>query len=505
MAKTVNLLAFDFGASSGRAILGRFDGERIGLEEVYRFPNEPVWVNEHFYWDMLRLWHEVKTGLRKALSLGIEISAIGVDTWGVDYGLLDKKGRLLANPHHYRDQRTVPVMRDLIARYGADYLYQRSGVQFMSFNTIFQLGDDLQNQPELMNLTDKILLMPDLFNYLLTGEEAAEFSIASTTGMMNIGTRSWDPDLLQTIGLAAAKLPPVVPSGTRIGSLSHALCAELGCPAIPVVAVAGHDTASAIAAAPLAAARAAFLSSGTWSLLGVECEAPTTTAAARQLDFTNEGGLDYAALLFKNINALWFIQECRRIWRQKNPELSFADISQAAQAAGAGAGGRSGAPAHSFASLVNVSEQRFFAPLDMAAEIRQFCGETGQAVPGTMGEIARCVYDSLALEYRSVADKLHQLTGERLTTVHIVGGGSQDEFLSQLTADALKVPVTAGPVEATALGNLMIQAMSIGAISGRSELRSVIQRSFSVREYQPRPNPGWDEAYPRYLKLAGGN
>ena len=490
MGKTVNLLAFDFGASSGRVILGRFNGVQIAIEEIHRFPNQPVWVNDHFYWDVLRLWHDVKTGLRKALAQGVEISGIGVDTWGVDYGLLDKKGRILANPHHYRDQRTVPVMKALIKRYGADFLYQRSGVQFMSFNTIFQLGDDTRNQPELMGLVDKILLMPDLFNYLLTGEQAAEFSIASTTGLMNIQARSWDPDLLQAIDLAPEKLPAIVPSGTRLGVLTKALCDELGFPAIPVVAVAGHDTAAAIAAAPLAGEGAAFLSSGTWSLLGVENPEPVVTPLARSLDFTNEGGLDFAALLFKNINALWFIQECRRIWQQKNPDLDFAAISRAAVAEG-----------QPFKSLVNVSEQRFFAPLDIVAEIQQYCKETGQAIPGSVGEVARAVYESLALEYRTVAEKLYKLTGTALKTVHIVGGGSQDGFLSQLTADALKLPVTAGPVEATALGNLMIQAISIGAIKGRDQAREVIKRSFQVKEYQPRMNQDWDGAHQRYLQL----
>ncbi|HBE78150.1 MAG TPA: rhamnulokinase, partial [Firmicutes bacterium] len=357
MKKEIHMLAFDFGASSGRAILGSFNGERIRFEEIHRFVNEPVWVNDHFHWDILRLWHEVKIGLRKALAKGVEISSIGVDTWGVDYGLVDNQGRLLANPHHYRDQRTVPVMNALIRQYGEDYFYERSGVQFMSFNTLFQLGDDIRNQPELMKLVNKILLMPDLFNYLFTGERAAEFSIASTTGLMNIQTRSWDRKVMDTIGLDPEKLLPIIPAGTRLGVLTKSLQNELGCGPIPVVAVTGHDTAAAIAAAPLASPSAGFLSSGTWSLLGVKNPEPVVTITARKLDFTNEGGLDYASLLFKNINALWLLQECRRIWQLQDPGLTFATISETAK------GVKSPGP------LVNMNDQRFFAPQNMVTEI----------------------------------------------------------------------------------------------------------------------------------------
>ncbi len=488
MKKELHMLAFDFGASSGRAILGTFDGARIRLEEIHRFANEPVWMNEHFHWDILRLWHEVKNGLRKALAKGIEISSIGVDTWGVDYGLLDKRGRLLANPHHYRDRRTIPVMNSLVRQYGEDYFYERSGVQFMSFNTIFQLGDDIHSQPEMVKLADKILLMPDLLNYLLTGEQAAEFSIASTTGLMNIKTRSWDKELMKTIGLAPEKLLPIIPAGTRLGVLTKSLQSELGCGPIPVVAVAGHDTASAIAAAPLASPNAGFLSSGTWSLLGVENPEPVTTISARKLDLTNEGGSDYAALLFKNINALWLLQECRRIWLLQDSHITFGNISEAAR------GVKSSGP------LVNMNDRRFFAPQNMVTEIQQYCRETGQTVPGTIGEIARCVYESLAMEYRNVVEKLHWLTGKPLPSIHIVGGGSQDEFLAQLTADALQIRVNAGPVEATALGNLMIQAMGIGVINGRQEARSVMERSFTVREYAP-GEFNLESAYQRYLHL----
>jgi rhamnulokinase len=488
LKKELHMLAIDFGASSGRAILGSFDGERIRFEEIYRFANEPVWVNDHFYWDILRLWHEVKIGLRKALAKGVEISSIGVDTWGVDYGLVDKRGRLLGNPHHYRDQRTVPIMKSLIDKYSADYFYERSGLQFMSFNTIFQLGDDIMSRPEWLKSADKILLMPDLFNYLLTGEQGAEFSIASTTGLMNIQTRSWDQELMDAIGLAPEKLLPIIPAGTRLGVLTKCLQNEIGCGPIPVVAVTGHDTAAAIAAAPLASPNAGFLSSGTWSLLGMESQKPVVTTAARKFDFTNEGGLDYTALLFKNINALWLLQECRRIWLLQDSNVTFGTISEAARSL------KSPGP------LVNMNDPRFFAPQNMVIEIQQYCRETGQIVPQTLGEVARAVYDSLALEYRNVVEKLHQLTGNTLTTMHIVGGGSQDEFLAQLTADALQIPVTAGPVEATALGNLMIQAMGIGALNRLQEARSVIEHSFTVRGYIP-GNWNLEPTYQKYLNL----
>ncbi len=488
MEKEIHMLAFDFGASSGRAIVGSFDGDRIRFEEIHRFANEPVWVGDHFYWDILRLWHEVKNGLRKALAGGVEISSIGVDTWGVDYGLFDKQGRLLSNPHHYRDQRTVPVMNTLKEQYGEEYFYERSGVQFLSFNTMFQLGDDIRNQPELIKLTDKVLLMPDLFNYLLTGEPATEFSIASTTGLINIRTRSWDKELLDTIGLDQEKLLPIIPAGTCLGLLKKSLQNELGCGPIPVVVVAGHDTAAAIAAAPLGSASCGFLSSGTWSLLGIESRKPVVTEEARKLNFTNEGGLDYTALLFKNINALWLLQECRRIWQHHDVNVTFRKISEAAR------------EVKSLTPLVNVNEQRFFSPQNMVTEIQQYCRETGQTVPETIGEIARSIYESLAMEYRNVVEKLQILTGNSLTTMHIVGGGSQDEFLAQLTADALQIPVTVGPIEATALGNLLIQAIGIGVLKGRDEARAVIKRSFSVREYEAQ-NLDLEQKYQRYLSL----
>jgi rhamnulokinase len=490
MGKTINMLAFDLGASSGRAILGKFDGEKINFEEIHRFPNEPVWVNNHLYWDVLRLWHEIKIGIRKAVGQGIEISSIGVDTWGVDYGLIDEKGQLLANPHHYRDQRTVPMKESLLKDLGVEYLYSRTGIQIVSFNTLFQITADLRNNPKLMLQTAKILLMPDLLNYLLTGVQAAEYSIASTTQMMDIHTKKWNSDILQHIGLASNKLPEIVQAGTHLGVLTNELCQELGCKPIPVIAVTGHDTAAAIAATPMTGLNAGYLSSGTWSLFGVERAEPIVTPLACQYEFTNEGGLNSSVLLLKNIIGLWLIQECRRIWRNANPELNFANISQMA------------AQSRPFGSLINVNDQRFFAPVDMAFEIKGYCRDTKQAIPETIGDIARCVYESLALEYRAGSEKLKSLTGNSLKILHIVSGGSQDVVLSQLIADALQIPVIAGPVEATALGNLTVQAMSFGTIGNIKESREVIKRSSVVKEYQPESSGGWDEAYQRYQKLS---
>lgn len=486
--QTALLLGFDLGASSGRAVLGCFDGERITLEEIHRFPNEPVRVNSTLYWDLLRLWQEIKTGLKKVLATGLELSSMGVDTWGVDYGLLDQQGRLLANPYHYRDRRTATVMPQVVKELGAEYLYERTGIQLVSFNTIFQLAAELQVNCELVTLTDKVLLMPDLFNYYLSGVPAAEYSIASTTGLLNIRSRDWDQELLAKIGFPADKLPPLISSGTKLGRLTPELCQEFGCRPITVVAVAGHDTASAVAATPLKEGEA-FLSSGTWSLMGVERNEPVVTPASRKYNFTNEGGVGYTVRLLKNIIGLWLIQECRRIWRQDDPGLDYSTISQLA------------AQTPLFKSIINPAAQRFFAPLNMVAEVQQFCRETGQEVPEGIGEVARCIYQSLALEYRFGAEQLEEITGEKLRGLRIVGGGSQDELLSQLAADALAIPVTTGPVEATALGNLMVQAMSMGMINGLAEARTVIERTYTGKEYQPRPNQSGETAYRKYRTI----
>jgi rhamnulokinase len=489
MGKTINMLAFDLGASSGRAILGKFDGEKISFEEIHRFPNEPVWVNNHLYWDILRLWHEMKIGIRKAVGQGVEISSIGVDTWGVDYGLIDEKGQLLANPHHYRDQRTVPMKESLIKELGVDYLYSRTGTQFNLFNTLFQITAELRNNPKLVQQTAKILLMPDLLNYFLTGAQAAEYSNASTTQMLDIHTKKWSNEILQHIGLSQGKLPEIIQAGSRLGVLTKELCQELGCRPIPVITVTGHDTAAAIAATPLSGPHDGYLSSGTWSLMGVERTDPIVTPLSCQYEFTNEGGLNSVVLLLKNIIGLWLIQECRRIWSVNEPGLSFANISKLAATAGP------------FGSFINLNAQRFYAPLDMAKEIKEYCRNTGQTVPESIGDIARCIYESLALEYRSVAEKLADLTGSPLKVLHIVGGGSQDDIFSQFIADALKIPVTTGPVEATALGNLAVQAISMGEIASQEEARQIIKRSSAVKEYQPQSPEGWDEAYQRYQKL----
>ncbi len=487
-AQKVRMLGFDLGASSGRAILGQFNGERISYEEIHRFPNEPVRLNSDLYWDFLKLWQEIKKGIKKTVVEGVKLSSIAVDTWGVDYGLIDKQGRLISNPYHYRDQRTVSVMPEVLDKLGADYLYGRTGIQFMSFNTIFQLATDLKENKGLINLTDKVLLMPDLFNYFLSGVQAAEYSIASTTSLLNVTNKTWDQELLKKMGFPIEKLPPIIPPGSILGSLTPKLCNELGCKPIPVVAVAGHDTASAVAATPLNPGDA-YLSSGTWSLMGVERDDPQVTPTSHKYNFTNEGGVDYSIRLLKNINGLWLIQECKRIWEQDDPNLDFTMISRLAS------------KAKPFKSIINLSDQRFFAPINMVEEIEQYCQETGQEVPEGIGEVARCIYESLALEYRLTVEKIQMITGEILKGIHIVGGGSQDEFLSQLTADLLEIPVTTGPVEATVLGNLIVQLMSMGLIKSLTEARQVIKKSVPLKEYWPRQTQSWEQFYHKYLRL----
>mgnify|MGYP000908163418 CR=1 FL=1 len=486
--RTVQMLGFDLGATCGRAVLGEFNGERISYKEIYRFPNEPVRLNSNLYWDILRIWREMKKGIKKTLAEGVELSSIAVDTWGVDYGLVDKQGRLFSNPYHYRDQRTASVMSKVVEELGADYLYGCTGIQFLSFNTIFQLAADLMENKGIIDLTDKVLLMPDLFNYFLSGVQAAEYSIATTTGLLNFRSKVWDQELLAKMGFPIEKLPPIIPPGTVLGPLTPELCCELGCKPIPVVAVAGHDTASALAATPLKPGNA-FISSGTWSLMGMERDEPVVTPSSRKYNFTNEGGIDYSIRLLKNINGLWLIQECQRIWQQDDPNLDFSSISNLAS------------KAKPFKSIVNSADQRFFAPLNMVEEVQQYCRETGQQIPEGIGEIARCIYEGIALEYRLIAEQIQIVTGERLKGIHIVGGGSKDEFLSQLTADLLEVPVTTGPVGATIIGNLVVQLMSMGLIQNLKEAREVVKKSFQLKEYWPRQTKSWEKFYQAYLRL----
>lgn len=479
------LLAFDFGASSGRAMLGTFDGEKLELTEIHRFLNEPVEINGTLYWDVLRLFHELKQGLLKAQQQGhTDISAIGIDTWGVDYGLLNKNGDLLANPVHYRDARTNGIMEESFQIMPMEEQYARSGLQFMQFNTLFQLLAVQKAEPGLLEQADKALFIPDLFAYFLTGNKVCEQTIASTSQLCDPATHEFDFGLFERFGLRKDLFAEMVKPGTKAGILQPSIVQELGLKYNPaVISVAQHDTASAVMAVPAASDRFAYISSGTWSLLGSETARPYTDDAAAQLNFTNEGGYNDTTRLLKNIMGLWIIQECKRQWDRQGEVYSFGELADLA------------ANHEPLRCFIDPDDDVFLAPNGMVDRIKQYCKQTGQYVPQTHGEVARCVYESLAMKYRMSLEGLESILGYSLPVLHVVGGGGQNKALCQYTANAIKRPVVAGPVEATAIGNLMCQLIAMGDVKDIHQARAIIADSFESVEYQPECTALWDEKY----------
>ncbi|MGE5583761.1 MAG: rhamnulokinase [Bacillota bacterium] len=486
----LKLLAFDYGASSGRAILGKFDGNRLSLEEVSRFPNEPVMVGESLYWDVLRLYHEMKQGILKCVSGGNkEIASIGIDTWGVDFGLLDASGKLLANPYHYRDKNTEGMIEEACKIVPRREIYEQTGIQFMVFNTLYQLLSLKINNSPLLEKASAMLFMPDLFRYFLTGEKSCEYTIASTSQMLNPKTGEWARPLLEKLGIPQNILTGIVDAGNIAGKLRTTVSDELNIGAIPVVAVAEHDTGSAVVSIPAIEGRYAYLSSGTWSLLGVELEEPLINDLTYNLDYTNEGGLNRTARLLKNIMGLWIYQECKRAWDKMGEEANFDQLEEGAL------------KSEPFKALIDPDDGSFYHPGNMPEKIRDFCRRTGQEIPGTKPEIVRCVMESLALKYRMTLEGLEKIVGYSIPVLHIVGGGCRNAVLSQFTADAIARPVIAGPVEATAAGNLITQLIALGEIKNVAEGRKIIKNSFSTFEYLPASGLSWETAYERFLKI----
>ena len=492
MTKPLKMLAFDFGASSGRAILGIFDGNKLITEELHRFSNDPVDVRGNFYWDILRLFHEIKQGIIKCVNLGHkDIDSIGIDTWGVDYGLLDEKGNLLGNPYHYRDTRTDGMMEEVFKIIPKEELYQKTGIQFMKFNTIFQLYSTKLNNPSILEQAKTLLFIPDLLNYFLTGVKVTEYSIASTSQLLDPQTRTWSSEILDKLELPRQMLTDIVPSGTIIGKLSKTLAQELGIGEVNVVASASHDTASAVAAVPATSRDYVYISSGTWSLMGVEADEPIINGMSSQLAFTNEGGVSNKIRFLKNIMGLWLVQECKRQWNKEGDNCSFAELEKLAR------------EAKPFVSFVDPDDDSFMTPGNMPEKIRAFCKKTNQPVPESKGEVIRCVLQSLALKYRKTVESLEQILGKELPVVHMVGGGIKDTLLCQFTANATGKKVIAGPVEATSIGNLMTQAMALSKINSLQEIRQVVKNSFETTEYLPEDIEQWNQAYGRFCSFCG--
>lgn len=495
--KELIFLAVDLGAESGRVVAGHFDGERIALEEVHRFPNGPVDVLGHLHWDVLRLWSDIKVGLAKAAQrYGDRIAGIGLDTWGVDFGLLDANDELLGNPYHYRDSRTDGMMERAFEKVSREAVFDATGIQFLQLNTLIQLVAMVEAHSPQLEMAHTLLMMPDLLNFWLTGRKANEFSDATTSQCYDPRAGTWAYGMLERLHIPTrifrdGDKDRIVPPGTVLGPLLPSVREETGLGAVPVIAPATHDTGSAVAAVPMDPENAIYLSSGTWSLMGVESKVPIINEAMLTYNLTNEGGVNGTFRLLKNIMGLWLVQECRREWQRAGEDHDYGEMVEMA------------ASAPAFGPLIYPGDDRFLAPGDMTPRIRAFCRETGQAVPETKGAVLRCALESLTLEYRWVAEKLDALTGKRLGTIHIIGGGAKNELLDQFAADATGRTVVSGPVEATALGNVLVQAIALGHIDSIAAGREVIARSFELKTFAPRDTAAWDVAYRRYLGIRG--
>lgn len=484
-------LAIDLGAESGRAILGRLRDGRLSIEEVSRFPNQPVHYNGGLHWDAARLWLEIRGALSGLASCGVErLDSVGVDTWGVDYALLGEKGALLENPFHYRDTRTDGVMERAVNTLRAEKIYGTTGIQFLPFNTLYQLCAASAHTPRILEQAEHLVMMPDLFHFWLTGKVGCESTNASTTQFLDVRTRQWSHELLQALGVPTHFIPPLIEAGSAIAALRPEIAADPGLADTMVIAPACHDTASAFAAVR-SGGKTALISSGTWSLLGMETREPVLTEEARRLNFTNEGGVCGSVRLLKNITGMWLIERCLHAWRRENHDLAVVDLVSAAEKE---------RPLRFFMDSDHAS---FRMPESMPEAIAAFCAKSGQHVPATRGAFTRAVLENLALKYRLVLESLEKITGTSFDTIHVVGGGSQNDLLNQFTADATGRRVLAGPVEATALGNLAMQMVGSGVISSLEKARDVLAASFSPRVIEPKSRHGWDEAYQRFCGICG--
>ncbi len=488
----LKMLAIDLGASSGRGIVGTFDGEKLSLRENHRFPNEPVMVAGTFTWDILRIFHEIKNSIRNcALSDDKDIKSIGIDTWGVDFGLLDKNGKLMTNPVHYRDTRTEGIIDYASTIVSKDDIYKTTGTQFMNFNTLFQLIASMKENPMYIQNADKLLFTPDLLNYLLTGVKHTEYTIASTGALLDAKTRNFAFDLIEKFGIPKSIFTDIYQPGSTVGKLLPQVIEEVGNITANVVNVAAHDTASAVVSVPAKGDEFVFISSGTWSLMGTEIKEPIINEASRKYDFTNEGGANGTIRFLKNIMGLWLEQESRRQWKREGKDYSFDDLANMALAS------------KPMQSIINPDDALFSGPGNLPGRICDYCKATGQHIPENPGEIVRCIFESLTLRYRWTVEKIDEQLNRKTPFINIVGGGTKDPLLCQFAADATGLPVYAGPVEATAIGNIAVQAIAAGEIKDIAEARHVVRNSFEIKEYEPHHTAQWDDGYEKFKKLIG--
>jgi rhamnulokinase len=490
VGKALSYLAADLGAESGRVMAGRFDGHRLSLAEAHRFDSRPVRLPDGLHTDVLRIFAEIQHGLAAAARSGGEVASVGVDTWGVDFALLDGDGLLLGNPYHYRDAIGGAVMASALARVPRAEIFAATGVQLMEINTLFQLLRLAERGSAALGAARHLLMMPDLFSFWLSGRAANEYTIATTSQCLDVASGRWALGLLERLSLPAGIFGEIVPPGAVLGDLVPGIAEEAGLPPKrPVIAVGGHDTALAVAAVPAASPGFAYLSSGTWSLLGAEIPRPFIGEASRAANFTNEGGVGGTIRFLKNLCGLWLVQESRRHWSHQGEADSYDRLTDLAAAAPA------------FRSLVDVDDPAFAAPGDMPARIQAYCRRTGQPVPETKGEIVRAALDSLALKYRYVLAQMEGILERRLAPLHVVGGGARNRLLCQLAADTTGRAVVAGPVEATAAGNVLMQAVALGHLGSLAEAREVVRRSFGIASFEPRPDPAVEDAYGRLVAL----
>lgn len=486
----LKMLAIDLGASSGRGIVGSFDGNKLTLRENHRFSNDPVIVNGRMYWDILRIFHEIKQSITKTVLEKDNVSSIGIDTWGVDYALIDRYGKMLANPTHYRDTRTEGIAEYVNRTLPLDELYRVGGIQCLNFNTIFQLAAEKRDDPDVFNRAERLLNIPDLLNYFLTGNMANEYTILSTGALLDAKKRDYAFDLIEKLGIPKKLFGEIVQPGYKVGKLLPQVLSETGKTNADVITVASHDTASAVIAVPTQEEDFIYISSGTWSLMGTELKDPLINDRSQALNLTNEGGAMGSIRFLKNIMGLWLIQESRRQWRREGNEYSFAQMEAWAKEC---------KPLQCF---IDPDDSSFATPGNMPEKVREFCRKTGQYVPESVGEVVRCIYESLSLKYRQTAESIETLMGRKAKVIHVVGGGTKDHFLSQMTADACGIPVAAGPEEATAIGNLMMQAIAAGEVANLKEARQIVAASFDLKHYEPSSDRSvWDEAYARFCAL----
>ena len=489
METTRCFFAVDLGATSGRTIVGTLADGKVRLEELTRFPNNLIETGGHFYWDIYALYFEIIKGLKQAVRRGLQVESIGIDTWGVDFVCVGDDGALLRNPLSYRDPHTFGAMEEYFeTAVPKEDVYRLTGIQFMNFNSLFQLYVMRRDGNAALRHAEKILFVPDALGWMLTGEAVCEYTIASTSQLLNPVTKELDARLLGSLGLDRSLFGRMVMPGTRIGTLTEEVQKMTGLGPVPVIAVAGHDTASAVAAVPAKDEHFAYLSSGTWSLMGIETKEPIINKVSYERNFTNEGGVEGTTRFLKNICGMWLLERCRKEWGDDAPADYGVLLSEAMKVP-------------SFQSLINPDDPVFANPADMQGAIKEYCCATGQHVPEGYAEICRCIFESLALRYRQVAGYLKEMAAFPIDTLHIIGGGSLNEYLNQFTANATGLTVLAGPQECTALGNIMLQAKAAGIVGDIFDMRRIIAGSVAMKRYEPADKEMWDNAYEKFKSL----